>query len=124
MDKRLRPRERLRGRAAFAHVFARRCRASDGLLVVHVTENGLDFPRLGISVSKRIGNAAVRNYAKRRLREAFRCHKAELTAGLDHVYVVRRDLHDEDVVGSLRTLSAKAARQLLKQARDAQPKGE
>lgn len=124
MDERLRPRERLRGRGAFAQVFARRCRASDDLLAVHVMENGLDFPRLGISVSKRIGNAAVRNYAKRRLREAFRRNKAKLTAGLDHVCVVRRDLHTGDVADSFLALSAQASRQLARRPRDAAKRNE
>jgi ribonuclease P protein component len=48
--------------------------------------------RLGITASRRVGNAAQRNRAKRLLREAFRCVRAELPGGLDLVVIVRHDL--------------------------------
>ena len=98
-------------------MFARRCRSGNDLLVVHVAENGLGFARLGISVSKRIGNAVTRNYAKRRVREAFRRNKARLSADVDYVCVVRRDLRSGDVEGSLLALSAKAMKQLAQRPR-------
>ena len=45
--------------------------------------------RLGLSVSRRVGNAVVRNGWKRRLREAFRAVRGQLPAGQDYVVVVR-----------------------------------
>jgi hypothetical protein len=47
---------------------------------------------LGITASRRVGNAAQRNRAKRLLREAFRCVRAELPGGLDLVVIVRHGL--------------------------------
>lgn len=117
MNQHFRPRERLQGAGAFARVFARRCRADDEWMTVHVAENDLEYPRLGISVHRRIGNAAVRNYAKRRIREAFRQNKMRLAAGLDHVCVVRRDLRGGDVVASLLTLGARATGKLARRPR-------
>ena len=45
--------------------------------------------RLGLSVSRRIGNAIVRNAWKRRLREAFRVARQKIPAGHDYLVVVR-----------------------------------
>lgn len=48
--------------------------------------------RLGITASRRVGNAPQRNRAKRLLREAFRCVRAGLPGGLDLVVIVRHGL--------------------------------
>lgn len=59
--------------------------------MVYALPNGLPDGRvrLGLSVSRRIGTAVVRNRWKRRLREAFRTVKAELPQGIDMIIVVR-----------------------------------
>lgn len=46
-------------------------------------------PRVGVVVSRKVGNAVVRNRAKRYLREAFRLHQTELPPSLDLVLVAR-----------------------------------
>jgi ribonuclease P protein component len=46
-------------------------------------------PRVGVVVSRKVGNAVVRNRAKRFLREAFRLHQYELPPSLDLVLVAR-----------------------------------
>ena len=82
--------------ADFARVFEFRRSAANGLLVlyacpslnasVHTDKSSV---RLGISVSRRIGNAVVRNRWKRRLREAFRSGHSRFPPGNDLIIVVR-----------------------------------
>ena len=77
--------------AEFARVYGRRATAAAGPLVLYAAprEDDSSEVRLGLSVSRRIGNAVVRNRWKRRLREAFRMVRSRLPAGQDYIVVVR-----------------------------------
>jgi ribonuclease P protein component len=113
-DRRFCRREHLRLRGDFARVFAAKCSDADGALVVYLAPNGLAWSRLGLSVSKRVGNAARRNYVRRRIREAFRTQKSELPKGLDIICVAKPGAAEArcELARSLRTLVLKAARRL------------
>jgi len=80
---------RMKAPAAFDRAYARRKSAADGVLIVYAVENGLPHPRLGCSVSKKVGNAVVRNRVKRLFREAFRLEQERLPAGVDLVLIPR-----------------------------------
>jgi ribonuclease P protein component len=54
-------------------------------------ESGADGPRLGVSVSRKVGGAVDRNKVKRLLREAFRAEASRLPADVDVVIVARPD---------------------------------
>lgn len=58
-------------------------------VVVYAKRNGLPFNRIGITVSKKIGKAVIRNRSKRRLREVFRTNSKNLIQGFDFVLVAR-----------------------------------
>jgi len=75
----------------FARVFAARRSAAAGALVLYgcPAAAGSTTTRIGLSVSRRVGNAVIRNRWKRRLREAFRAVRPRLPAGNDFVIVVR-----------------------------------
>ena len=57
-------------------------------MVIRYLANGSNCSRFGFLVSKRIGNAAVRNKVKRRLREAVRLNPVK--SGWDAIFIVRR----------------------------------
>ena len=58
-------------------------------LVMYVMKNGLDCNRLGISVSKKVGNSVVRHRIARLLRESFRLNDEKFHSGWDMVVVAR-----------------------------------
>lgn len=83
------PRNRLRGRIEIARVYDAKIREGRGPLLVYALPNELGHPRLGLSVSTRVGNAAVRNRVKRMLRESFRLMQHDLPTGYDLMVVVK-----------------------------------
>ena len=104
------PREcHIRRGVDFQRVYRRRCVVSDQMIVVHSCENGLNYARLGLSVSRKVGGAVVRNRWKRLLREAFRLRRADLPAGVDLVVIPRQQIEPE-LVGLLTSLPALARR--------------
>lgn len=57
---------------------------------MYVKENGLDRNRIGISVSKKVGNSVVRHHVTRLIRESYRLHENIFNSGLDIVIVARK----------------------------------
>jgi len=55
--------------------------------VMLVLENGMVSSRVGYTVSRRVGNAVVRNRVRRRLREAVRQNSDSLCKGFDYVII-------------------------------------
>ncbi len=60
----------------------------DGLLLLYMAKNNLDYPRLGVSVGKSFGGAVERNRVKRLLREAFRQSQWQIPAGFDYLLMI------------------------------------
>jgi ribonuclease P protein component len=88
-DHRFPKTRRLLKSADFDRVFKRRRSQSDGMLTVYGCENDVGAPRLGLVVSRKCGDATVRNRWKRCIREAFRLAQHDLPPSVDLVVLPR-----------------------------------
>ena len=66
-------------------------------LVLYVKENGLEKNRLGVSVSKKVGNSVVRHRITRLIRESYRLHEDMFNSGLDMVVIARVSAKDREM---------------------------
>jgi len=81
---------RLKRRAEFLRVAAKGRKAAVHGLVLQDMARGDDAPaRVGFTVTRKVGNAVVRNRTRRRLKEAARLLEARLPAGHDLVLIGR-----------------------------------
>ena len=74
------------------HIFRRLYHGNgfaDAYLVLYARKNRTDRNRIGITVSKKLGHAVVRNRTRRRLREIYRLHEEQFQPGWDLVVVAR-----------------------------------
>ena len=79
------------------HIFQRLYRTSgqaNGYLVLYARKDRTGTNRVGITVSKKLGKANVRNRIRRRLREVYRLNEVKFQPGWDIVVVARtRAIH-------------------------------
>lgn len=96
------------------HVFQRLYRSrgqADSCLVLYARKNRTGGNRVGITVSKKLGHAVVRNRTRRRLREVYRLHEEQFLPGYDIVVVARSravEVPFDKLTASYLTLARKA----------------
>ena len=83
--------ESLRSNRDFQHVFRSGKSFANKFLVMYVSKNQLNKNRLGISVSKKVGNSVVRHRVKRLIKESYRLQENIFNSGLDIVVIARNN---------------------------------
>ncbi len=89
-DERFPKSVRLVSKLDFDRVFHEGTVVSDAVLVIHAVRGKMPWTRIGLSVSKRVGNSPMRNRWKRLIRESFRRQKSQLPLNLDIVVRPKR----------------------------------
>jgi len=119
-DHRFPKSRRLRKRAEFQRVYEEGAKVHGACFVVFCRRSGGDEPsRVGFTLPRRLGNAVVRNRARRRLRELLRLRWQELPDGYELVFHVRLAIVEADQ----RTLEAEIRRVFQQVASDKQRRG-
>ena len=81
------------------HIFQRLYRSNgqtNGYFVLYARKNRTNTNRVGITVSKKLGHAVVRNRIRRRIREIYRLNEEKFQPGWDIVIVARTKTIDAD----------------------------
>ena len=88
--------ESLKKNKDFQYIYRKGKSYANKYLVMYVLENGTSQNRLGISVSKKVGNSIVRHRVTRVIREVMRLHWKEIKSGYDIVIVARPSAKESD----------------------------
>ena len=81
--------ESIRKNSDFQLVYRSGKKMANKYLIVFSMPNNREFSRLGVSVSKKIGNSVVRHRITRLLRESFRLNESEFHSSWDIIVVAR-----------------------------------
>ena len=81
--------ESLKKSKDFQHTYRRGLLKANKLLVMYVRKNSLEKNRIGISVSKKVGNSVNRHRLTRLIRESYRVSEDFFICGIDIIIVVR-----------------------------------
>ncbi|MCI6019732.1 MAG: ribonuclease P protein component [Clostridiales bacterium] len=81
--------ESLKSNQDFRRVYANGKSYANRYLVMYVMENHTEQNRVGISVSKKVGNSVVRHRITRLIRESYRLNELHFSRGLDIVVIAR-----------------------------------
>ena len=86
--------ESLKKTKDFQNVYRRGKSYANRYLVMYVLSNQTEGNRLGISVSKKVGNSVIRHHLTRLIRESYRLHEDMFNNGLDIVVIARSTARD------------------------------
>ena len=81
--------ESLKRNEDFRQVYGKRQSFANKYFIMYILNNNSSINRLGISVSKKVGNSVVRHRVVRLVRESYRLNEDRFNSGLDMVVVAR-----------------------------------
>lgn len=88
--------ESLRKNQEFQHTYKNGKSYANRYLVMYVLKNDSEKNRVGIQVSKKVGNSVIRHHVKRLIKESYRLHEEMFNSGLDIVVIARTSAKDAD----------------------------
>ena len=86
--------ESLKSNQNFQNVYKNGRSYANKYLVMYVLKNDLEKNRIGISVSKKVGNSVIRHHLTRLIRESYRLHEDVFDSGLDIVIIARNSARE------------------------------
>lgn len=109
---------RLKKNFEFKIIYRRGKSFANDLLVMYILRNKKNkdrnlniYNKLGVSVSKKVGNSVVRSRSKRLISESFRLNDEFITEGYDFIFIARNPIKDKnywDVEKAMKNLFKKA----------------
>lgn len=102
--------ERIKRNSHFRYIYNRGKSISNDTLVLYILKNKKSINRVGISVSKKVGNSVVRNRVKRLIRESYRLNRHNFINGHDFIFIARQKSSSADykkVEGAMKHLMRK-----------------
>jgi ribonuclease P protein component len=85
---------RISNRKDYNYIYKNGKKIQSRYIIVFLAANNLEYDRFGIVTSKKVGNAVLRNKAKRRLRSIVQAHLPDLKTGFDLVIVARFNIKE------------------------------
>ena len=88
----------------FRLVYSKGRSKANRFFILYILKTGNDYNRIGVSVSKKVGNSVERHKIKRLVKESYRLHEKMFNSGLDIVVIARSgaaDLKYTDVESAL-----------------------
>jgi ribonuclease P protein component len=113
MPESLSPQERIRKKRDFLFLYKKGYRYRGKYFNLVYLSNGLNFSRMAVVASKKIGNAIVRNKVKRWMRTLFRRNKNIIGHSLDIIIIIKQRIWEaswvklqEDYLGAIKSITS------------------
>lgn len=95
MDETFRPQERIKKRKDFLLIYKKGRRYKGKYFNLIYISNSLEFSRVGLVVSRKIGNAVQRNKVKRWMRDLFRKNKNLIKNSVDMIIIPKKEILEQ-----------------------------